>query len=74
MEVKKNRLEESLLQTQALLAKVEESHFLTLEDFDNLKGCINNWVQVRDESYENEKRQKEEEERKRREWEERQRK
>ena len=38
---------------------------ITREDIDDLRGCIKQWIHVRDESYEDEKRRKEAEEKER---------
>ena len=66
LEQKKNRLEESIIQIQLMLNKIENLDIITREDIDDLRG----WIHVRDESYEDEKRQKESEEKERREREE----
>ena len=74
LEQKKNRLEESILQTQMMLHKIENLDTITREDVDTLRGCIKQWINVRDESYEDEKRRKEAEEKARKEREEAERK
>ena len=66
MEQMKNRLGESLMQTQHILDKIDGMKSVTMNDLDNLKGCINNWVNIRDESYAEEKHKKEAEENARR--------
>ena len=70
LEQKKNRLEESIMQTQMMLNKIENLEIITREDVDALRGCIKQWINVRDESYEDEKRRKEAEEKARKEREE----
>ena len=58
------------MQTQVMLNKIENLEIITREDVDALRGCIKQWMHVRDESYEDEKRRKEAEEKERREREE----
>ena len=70
LEQKKNRLEESIMQTQIMLNKIENLDLITREDVDTLRGCIKQWINVRDESYEEERRRKEAEEKARKEREE----
>ncbi|KAK3609000.1 hypothetical protein CHS0354_003899 [Potamilus streckersoni] len=81
LEVKKQRLEESILKTQEIMDKVQQGVNVTMGDIEFLRGCIQSWLEEKIESYqeeqdrlEKERIEKEEEERKRKEEEERKRK
>lgn len=59
-------LQKGLCETEGIISKVEETWFLTLGDFDNLNGHLNQWVKGLETAEEREQRKRQEKDRKRR--------